>query len=395
MWVEKYRPETLADYRGASNQKKELQEWIENWEKGDKPVLLYGQAGTGKTSLVEALANDYDRELVETNASDVRTKKKLKKELKEATRQASFFGKEKLILVDEVDGMSGNSDRGGTAELARIVDESRFPVIMTANDAYDDSIRTLKNKSKEIELGSVHTNSINAHLKQILKNEGIEYDESAVKTIARRGGGQMRSAINDLEAAARGKEKLEKEDVEVIGARDKEQDVFEALKMVFKTESADTARRATDNLDEDAGTFLEWVRENIPREYKKAEDVERAYDQLSKADVYNGRIRNTMNWSLLKYVYHFSTVGVALAKQEKYSGWTKYQYPSKIRRMGSSRAARNKLESVEQKIGEKLHVSGREARSMLPFIAGLMEENEALPEQLEFSDEEVEFVSSF
>lgn len=395
MWVEKYRPETLSDYRGASNQKKELQEWLENWEKGDKPVLLHGQAGTGKTSLAEALANDYDMELVETNASDVRTKKKLKKELKEATRQASFFGKEKLILIDEVDGMSGNSDRGGTAELARIVDESRFPVIMTANDAYDNSIRTLKNKSKQVELSSVHTNSINAHLKQILDNEGIEYDESAVKTIARRGGGQIRSAINDLEAAARGKEKLTKEDVEVVGARDKEQDVFEALKMVFKTENADTAKRSTDNLDEDVGTFIEWVRENIPREYKKSGDISEAYNQLSKADVYNGRIRNTMNWSLLKYVYHFSTIGVALAKEEKYSGWTKYQYPSKIRRMGSSRAARNKLESVEEKIGRKLHVSGREARSMLPFISGLLKENEEVAEQLEFSDEETEFVSSF
>lgn len=395
MWVEKYRPETLSDYRGASNQKEELQEWLENWEKGDKPVLLHGQAGTGKTSIVEALANDHDLELVETNASDVRTKKKLKKELKEATRQKSFLGKQKLILIDEVDGMSGNSDRGGTAELARIVDESRFPVVMTANDAYDDSIRTLKNKSKQIELGSVHTNSINAHLKEILENEGIEYDPSAVKTIARRGGGQMRSAINDLEAAARGQEKLTKEDVEVVGARDKEQDVFESLKMIFKTDKADTARRATDNLDEDAGTFVEWVRENVPREYQKSEDVAAAYDQLSKADLYNGRIRDTMNWSLMKYVYHFSTIGVALAKEEKYSGWTKYQYPSKIRRMGSSRAARNKLESIEKKVGSKLHVSGREARSMLPFLSCLIDENERVAEQLELEDDEKEFVLSF
>ncbi|WP_414836507.1 replication factor C large subunit [Candidatus Nanohalococcus occultus] len=395
MWVEKYRPKTLSEYRGASNQKEELTEWLEGWEKGDKPVLLYGQAGTGKTSLAEALANDHDLELVETNASDVRTKKKLKKELKEATRQASFFGKQKLILIDEVDGMSGNSDRGGTAELARIVDESRFPVIMTANDAYDNSIRTLKNKSKQVELNSVHTNSINAHLKEILENEGIEYEKSAVKTIARRGGGQIRSAINDLEAAARGKEKLTKEDVEVIGARDKEQDVFEALKMVFKTENADTAKRATDNLDEDAGTFIEWVRENIPREYQRSEDVSGAYNQISRADVFNGRIRNTMNWSLLKYVYHFSTIGVALAKNQKYSGWTKYQYPSKIRRMGSSRAARNKLESIEKKVGKKLHVSGREARAMLPFISGLLEENSELAEQLELEEDETEFISSF
>ncbi|MEF8880677.1 MAG: AAA family ATPase, partial [Candidatus Nanohaloarchaea archaeon] len=189
MWVQKYRPETLDEYRGASSEKKELKEWIESWEQGNRPILLHGQAGTGKTSLVEALANEVGYELVETNASDVRTKKKLKSELKEATRQASFFGGKKLILIDEVDGMSGNSDRGGVKEIGNIVDETRFPIIMTANDAYDQSIRSLRNKSKEVKLDSVHTNSIAAHLRDILEKEGIRYEDGAPKRIARQAGG--------------------------------------------------------------------------------------------------------------------------------------------------------------------------------------------------------------
>lgn len=394
MWAEKYRPRTLDDYRGASSEKKELKEWLENWSQDSGPVLLHGQAGTGKTSLAEALANDLDYELVETNASDVRTKKKLKSELKEATRQASFFGKEKLILIDEVDGMA-STDRGGTQELNRIVSESRFPVIMTANDAYDSKIRTLKNKSKVIKLDSVHTNSINAHLKQILENEGIEYDESAVKRIARQSGGQMRSAINDLETAAKGRDKLTKDDLEVLGYRDKEQDVFEALKMIFKTTNASTAADATDNLDEDADTFVQWVRENIPREYKKSGDVAEAYNWLSKADVFNGRIRRSMNWKLLKYVYKFSTIGVALSKEEKYEGWTKYQYPSKIKRMGSSKASRNKLEAVSKKIGEKLHVSIKDSKQMMPFLAEVIDDDPEVAEQLELDEDEIEFVQKF
>lgn len=344
---------------------------------------------------MEALAKEYDYELVETNASDTRTKKKLKKELKEATRQASFFGKNKLILVDEVDGMAGNADRGGTAELATIVDESRFPVIMTANDAYDNSIRTLRNKSKTVELKSVHTNSIAAHLKQILENEGIDYDDSAVKKIARRSGGQMRSAINDLEASALGKEKLTDDDIDIVSSRDKRQEVFDSLKMIFKTENPETAKRATENLDEDADTFVQWIRENIPREYKKSEDRERAYRSLSLADLYNGRIRRRMNWSLLKYVYSFSTVGVALAKDEKYSGWTRYQYPSKLKKMGQSRASRNKLKSISSKVGHKLHVSGRDTVMMLPFLAGVIEDNEEVTEQLELEEDEVEFLKKF
>jgi len=394
MWTEKYRPETLEEYRGASNEKEELKEWIESWERGDGPVLLHGPAGTGKTSLVEALANEFGYELVETNASDVRTKDKLKSELKEATRQKSFFGGKKLILVDEVDGMS-STDRGGAQELARIVEETRFPLIMTANDAYDQKIRSLKNKAKLVEIGNVHTNSIAAHLKQILEQENIEYEDGAVKRIARQADGQMRSAINDLEAVAAGKKELTTEDLGAIGTRDGEKEVFQALKMIFKTETALTAKQATDNLDEDPDTWVQWVRENIPREYERKEDTANAYNWLSKADMFNGRIRLSMNWKLLKYFYSFSTIGVALAKRQKYKGWTKYQYPGKIRRMGQSRAARNKLEAIGKKLGEKLHLSQRDVASELPFLAQLIDEKPDVSEQLGLDEDEVEFIKEF
>ncbi|MFB6174544.1 MAG: replication factor C large subunit [Candidatus Nanohalobium sp.] len=395
MWVEKYRPDSLSEYRGASKEKKELKEWAESWEQGGKPVLLHGQAGTGKTSLVEALANDLGYELVETNASDVRTKSKLKSELKEATRQASFFGTNKLILIDEVDGMSGNSDRGGVKEIGEIIDETRFPIVMTANDAYDQSIRSLRNRAKSIELGSVHTNSIAAFLRDILEEEGIEYEDGVPKRIARQAGGQMRSAINDLEAVARGRDKVTKEDLDVIGQRDNRQEIFDSLKIIFKTKNLSNANQATENLEEDADTFLQWVRENVPREYKKTGDLSRAYNWLSKADVFNGRIRRRMNWKLLKYVYDFSTIGVALAKEEKYQGWTKYQYPSKIRQMGQSRASRQKLDSVSGKLGKKLHMSKRDIKASLPMYAHLFDKRPEIAESLDLDDEEVDFVENF
>ena len=394
MWVEKYRPESLSEYRGASKQKKELKEWIEDWEQGDKPVLLYGQAGTGKTSLVEALTKDLGYELVETNASDVRTKKKLKSELKEATRQASFFGGNKLILIDEVDGM-GRADRGGMSELKDIVKESRFPVVMTANDAYASNISSIRNIAKTIELGSVHTNSIAAHLREILEKEGIEYEDGVPKRIARQAGGQMRSAINDLEAIALGRDKITSDDLEVIANRDNRQEIFDSLKIIFKTSSAENARQATENLDEDVDTFVQWVRENIPREYKREDDIDRAYNSISKADVFNGRIRRRQNWKLMKYVYHFSTIGVALAKEERYKGWTKYQYPSKIRQMGSSKASRNTLEGLGEKLGEKLHVSGRGVVKELPFIARMIESDKDVVEELELEEKEVELIEKY
>lgn len=291
--------------------------------------------------------------------------------------------------------MSGNSDRGGVSEIGDIVDETRFPIIMTANDAYDSKIRALRNKSKTIKLDSVHTNSIAAHLRDILEEESIEYESGAPKRVARSAGGQMRSAINDLQAAAMGQEKLLIKDLEFIGARNGKQDIFEALKIVFNTTTPSTAEDATNNLDEDADTFLQWIRENTPREYQKKQDVAEAYNWISKADLFNGRIRRRQNWKLLKYLYKFSTVGVALSKDEKYSGYTKYQYPSKISKMGSSRASRQKMDSITSKIGEKLHISGREAVRTLPFISKLIDEDKELEKEFNFEENETTFVKKF
>ncbi|MFB6180967.1 MAG: replication factor C large subunit [Candidatus Nanohalobium sp.] len=385
----------MDEYRGASSEKEELREWAESWKQGDKPVLLHGQAGTGKTSLVEALANDLGYELVETNASDVRTKSKLEEELKEATRQASFFGGQKLILVDEVDGMSGNSDRGGVQEIGKIIDETRFPIIMTANDAYDSSIKSLRNKAKTVELDSVHTNSIAAFLRDILEKEGIDYEDGTPKRIARQAGGQMRSAINDLEAVATGKEKIGKDDLDVIGQRDNRQEIFDTLKIIFKTENASNADQATENLDEDAETFMQWVRENIPREYKRNNDLAEAYHWISQADLFNGRVRSRMNWKLLKYVYDFTSIGVALSKEQKYKGWTKYQYPSKIKQMGKSKASRKKLQSISGKLGEKLHMSNRDVKASLPVYSQLFSDDPSIADSLDLEEEEKEFISKF
>ncbi|PSH02242.1 MAG: hypothetical protein BRC26_01545, partial [Nanohaloarchaea archaeon QH_8_44_6] len=103
-----------------------------------------------------------------------------------------------------------------------------------------------------------------------------------------------------------------------------------------------------------------------------------------------------MNWKLLKYVYAFSTIGIALSKEERYQGWTKYQYPSKIRQMGSSRASRNKLEEISKKLGEKLHISLNESKSMMPFVALLLEYDEKkFAEQLELDEDEIQFIQEF
>ncbi len=397
IWTEKYRPESLDEYRGKSKTVEKVLDWVKNWDnRKSKALLLHGPPGSGKTVLAELVAEKLGMEIFETNASEVRTKKALKAKVEKAVQQKSFTGKNKLILVDEVDGMTAQ-DRGGKSEITKIIDKSRFPVIMTANDAYETS-KSIRRKSKMVDVGKIHTNSITSILKDIANKEDLDYEDKAIKAIARRANGDLRSAINDLESVAEKHDRLDSEVVKSIGYRDTEKDIFEALKIIFKTEDADTASKALDNVDEDPDTVFEWIRENIPAEYSRKEDLSEAFECLSLADLFNGRIRKNQNWGLLKYVYDLMTVGVALSKGSKYKGFNKYSYPSKIKMMGRSKAARNKREEISKKIGERLHTSVSTATDSIPFLRELFRDKEwkeNISRNLGLTDKEIEFIEKF
>ena len=63
--------------------------------------------------------------------------------------------KPKIILVDEIDGLSGVKDRGGSQALAKLVEKSSFPIVMTANDVSLDKLSTLVKKSNVVEFNEL------------------------------------------------------------------------------------------------------------------------------------------------------------------------------------------------------------------------------------------------
>ena len=81
--------------------------------KNKKPLLVHGPPGTGKTASVYAIANELGYEVVEANASDFRDKNSINSVVGSALNQVSLFKKGKIILIDELEGFSGNADRGG------------------------------------------------------------------------------------------------------------------------------------------------------------------------------------------------------------------------------------------------------------------------------------------
>jgi replication factor C large subunit len=125
-WTEKYAPQKVADVVGQKKAVDQFVIWLRSWKSGKKAALFHGPAGTGKTSLVEVLGKERNLEIIELNASDYRTASQIKEVLGQSMKQKSLFKKGKIFFIDEIDGLAGREDRGGTGEIIKIIKESSF-----------------------------------------------------------------------------------------------------------------------------------------------------------------------------------------------------------------------------------------------------------------------------
>ena len=125
-FLEKYKPKTLKDIYGNKVKINKAIEWIKNFDKNEKKLLLLsGPPGVGKTSLAHIILKNEDYHPIEFNASDVRTSKMIEQKLSKIINHKSimtmFNQKSKLsIIMDEIDGcLSG--DKGGIKQLIKMV----------------------------------------------------------------------------------------------------------------------------------------------------------------------------------------------------------------------------------------------------------------------------------
>jgi replication factor C large subunit len=372
-WTVKHKPKSLNEIIGNKDAIQKVTDWIKSWGKGipkKRAIFLYGPPGIGKTVTVEALAHDLNMEFVENNASDYRTEDAVNRFAGLASQYGSLFGGKRIILLDELDGLTGTADRGGVKAITDIVKTAQCPIMLIANSAYDPRFSNLRLYCLLIEFKKPAAGEVVKRLEWICDQEGIQADESALKFVAQRSEGDVRSAVNDLQALAQGKKKLSYEDVSWLGYRDRQDTIFNVLRMILYGKTCVGAKQAVDMADVDIDMLFEWIYENVPAHLTDPRDLAQAMDALSIADVYRGRIRATQDWGFTRYVIDYMTAGVAMARQNtKVHGWIPFKFPERIQMLSRSRAERAMQLSIGQKIKRKNHISAaRASKQVLPYL---------------------------
>jgi replication factor C large subunit len=400
-WTVKHKPKSTTEIVGNPSAIKTLIDWLQSWNKGipkKRAAFLYGSPGVGKTVSVEALAHDLHMELVEKNASDYRTEDAINRFAGLASQYAPLFGGSRIVLLDELDGLMGNADKGGVKAITNIVKTARCSIVLIANNAYDPRFRTLRSHCLLVDFKKPMASSIAKRLHHICEREGIEADENALKFLAQRSGGDVRSAVNDLQALAQGKKRLTYDDISWLAYRDRQESIFNVLKMIVYGRTSNGAKQAVDMAEVDIDMLFEWIYENAPAHLTDPHDLAEAMDALAMADIYRGRIRASQDWSYTRYVIDYMTAGVAMARQNsKVQGWIPFKFPSRILMLSRTKAQRALQARIGLKIRRRCHISAsRASKEVLPYLRIIFKNDvhtaAGIAKWLDLDEEMVEYI---
>tara|TARA_Y100000310_G_C20687855_1_gene820257 strand:- start:1701 stop:2879 length:1179 start_codon:yes stop_codon:yes gene_type:complete len=385
---EKYKPKNLGKILGQGVGVRKLLECFESGQ----AAFLHGPVGVGKTCSVYALADEKGYDVIEINASDLRNGEQINRVIGEALNHGSLFGKGKILLVDEVDGLYGMEDRGGVHAIEKIIACSRKSnyVVLTANDPWNKKLNGVRKKSVLVEYKKLGIVDLGVLMKEICEKESVDVDQFVLRKIMARCGGDARAALMDLQCLSIGKKSVILEDVGVLGEREKEKDVFDALRLIFKSCSLDDVHGAFDGLSLKYNEIFMWIDENLPLEYS-GDDLVKAYEMISRADIFQKRIIRWQYWRFLVYVYFLLSCGVACAKKEAKKGFVPYKRSTRPLKIWINNMKNAKRKGIAERVGVKLHTSKKRfVKDDFPYLKLLVKRG--IVPDIGLTEEEIEWI---
>ncbi|XP_064547571.1 replication factor C subunit 1 [Drosophila montana] len=349
-WVDKYKPSSIKEIVGqagpGSNVNK-LMNWLSKWyvnhdgktkpqrpnpwAKNDdgsffKAALLSGPPGIGKTTTATLVCQELGFDAVEFNASDTRSKRLLKEEVSSLLGNKSLAGyvhgqsqavsKKHVLIMDEVDGMAGNEDRGGMQELIALIKDSSVPIISMCNDRNHPKIRSLVNYCYDLRFQRPRAEQIKGRIMSICFKEKLKIPPAKLEEIIAATNNDIRQTINHIALLSAGEQLPQATTNQQVAAKDLKLGPWEVVRKVF---TADEHKHMSiyDKCDlffHDYSMAPLFVQQNylqvLPQGNRNEvlSKVAAAADALSLGDMVDKRIRANSAWSLLPTQAVFSSL---------------------------------------------------------------------------------------
>jgi len=301
-FVNTHAPETLDEVQGNNKSRRELDNWLEDYDKHDRPQLLVGPPGVGKTTTVQLLAKEHELPLMEINASDSRTTDDIR-ELVERASVTPHSADRQVVLLDEVDSMSG---RTNIQPLYDLFDESVNPVVCVANDAWEvpDGIERRCNLHEF----SLSKRSIKARLRDIVAAEDVDIGAATLNELADRE--NLRDAIYSLQVYIDSGQLPS-------DSHEYESSVHSEVENVVKARSASFSEQPT--------KVIHWIDKNLRDRWVTVE-ASVAYDALSRSDIWLQRaFEGDYRWWKYANLMHEQVPNLRLT--EAYTGYIPINSP--------------------------------------------------------------------
>ncbi|NXG15784.1 RFC1 factor, partial [Grallaria varia] len=347
LWVDKYKPislKALIGQQGEQSCANKLLRWLRNWHKntledgqaktnkagskddgtGFKAALLSGPPGVGKTTTAALVCKELGYSYVELNASDTRSKNSLKEVVAESLNNTSIkdfcsgtsssvSGKHVLIM-DEVDGMAGNEDRGGIQELIGLIRHTKIPIICMCNDRNHPKIRSLVHYCLDLRFQRPRLEQIKGAMMSIAFKEGLKIPPPAMQEIILAANQDIRQVLHNLNMWCAKDKSLTYDEAKMDANRAKK-DIklgpFDVVRKVFATGEEASRMSLIDKSDlffHDYSLAPLFVQENYVHVKPAAAGgnlkkhlvlLSKAADSICDGDIVDRQIRSKQNWNLL------------------------------------------------------------------------------------------------
>jgi replication factor C subunit 1 len=329
LWVDKYAPKKLSKFIDNKTHIKQITTWLSEWDDVHikktkkikwnktnpcaKSILISGSPGIGKTTAINLICDDLNYEIHEFNASDCRNKSSIKSHLSDIINNSTIsFSRtitinKKIIIMDEVDGMS-NGDRGGLAELTKIIKTSSVPIICICNDRQCDKMRNFVKNCYDIKFKALDPDNMKTYVKKIVKKEGLPKIKSSVlNEIIENSNGDLRNIINTVQFMINKGDASNKGDGEIESNKDESKYItpFDITKEILTLGSnhIDEKYRLI-TLDKNLislfiqQNYIKSVESRHLSDLENLESISNASDNMSNSDLIDTYINKNQNYSL-------------------------------------------------------------------------------------------------